>query len=44
MYGYCGRRARNNLFYNADGALVYHTAALGVVYDKDAHEQMHFRM
>ena len=44
VYGYCGRRARNNLFYNADGALVYHTAALGVVYDKDAHEQMHFRM
>lgn len=42
VYGYCGRRARQNLFYNADGRLVYHTAALGIVYDKDAHEQLHF--
>ena len=42
VYGYCGRRARQNLFYNADGRLIYHTAALGIVYDKDAHEQLHF--
>lgn len=42
VYGYCGRRARQNLFYNIDGRLVYHTAALGVVYDKEAHEQLHF--
>ena len=41
-YGYCGRRVRNNLFYNVEGKLVYHTAALGVVYDKDTHEQLHF--
>jgi microtubule-associated protein-like 6 len=42
VYGYTGRRARQNLFYNADGKLVYHCAALGVVYDKEAHEQLHF--
>lgn len=37
-----GRRIRNNLFYNIDGKIVYHTAALGVVYDKDRHEQLFF--
>ena len=43
VYGYTGRRARSNLFYNADGRIVYHTAALGIVYDKDSHEQYHFQ-
>ena len=33
---------RSNLFYNKDGHVVYHTAALGVVYDKDRHEQYYF--
>jgi microtubule-associated protein-like 6 len=33
---------RNNLFYNKDGRIVYHTAALGVVYDKQKHEQFFF--
>jgi len=41
-YGYCSRRVRSNLFYNADGKLVYPTAALGVVYDKETHQQLHF--
>ena len=44
VYGYCGRRARQNLFYNIDGRLVYHTAALGVVYDKEAHEQVRVQL
>ena len=34
VFGYTGRRARQNLFYNTDGRIVYHSAALGVVYDK----------
>ena len=42
VYGYAGRRVRQNLFYNADKKVVYHTAALGVVYDKDRHEQLFF--
>lgn len=41
-YGYQGRRSRNNLFYNADHRVVYHSAALGIVYDKDTHVQLHF--
>ena len=41
-FGYCGRRSRSNLFYNADGRIVYHVAALGVVYDQGRHEQMFF--
>ena len=83
IFGYTGRRVRQNLFYNADGAsppaaplppasastlpptlspppptprrpcpaahvppcagrLVYHSAALGVVYDKERHAQLFF--
>ena len=42
VYGYAGRRVRQNLFYNADKKVVYHTAALGVVYDKERHEQLFF--
>ncbi|KAL1523351.1 hypothetical protein AB1Y20_018296 [Prymnesium parvum] len=41
-YGYRGRLSRQNLFYNADGRIVYHTAAMGVVYDKETHEQHFF--
>ena len=43
VFGYCGRRVRQNLFYNADSRLVYHTAALGVVYDKERHAQLFFK-
>ena len=43
VYGYRGRLSRQNLFYNADGRIVYHSAALGVVYDKETHEQHFFR-
>ena len=42
VYGYCGRRVRQNLFYNADGKVVYHVAALGVVYDAQHHAQLTF--
>lgn len=42
VFGYCGRKARQNVFYNADGRIVYHSAALGIVYDKHAHEQFFF--
>ena len=43
VYGYTSRKGcRNNLFYNKDGRIVYHNAALGIVYDKTNHEQWHF--
>ena len=43
VYGYTSRKGcRSNLFYNADGRLVYHAAALGIVYDKANHEQFFF--
>ena len=43
VYGYTSRKGcRSNLFYNADGHLVYHAAALGIVYDKANHEQYFF--
>ena len=43
VYGYTSRKGcRQNLFYNKDGMLVYHAAALGIVYDKDKHEQYFF--
>ena len=41
-FGYNGRSARQNLFYNGDGRIVYHTASLGVVYDKQRHQMMFF--
>ena len=31
-----------NLFYNKDGMIVYHAAALGIVYDKTKHVQYFF--
>lgn len=43
VYGYTSRKGcRQNLFYNKDGHIVYHCAALGVVYDKEKHEQYYF--
>ena len=43
VYGYTTRNgSRQNLFYNADGNVVYHAAALGIVYNKKTHEQYHF--
>jgi len=43
VYGYTARKGcRSNLFYNKDGRIVYHSAALGIVYDKEKHEQWFF--
>ena len=43
VYGYTSRKGcRSNLFYNKNGHIVYHAAALGIVYDKEKHEQWFF--
>ena len=44
VHGYTTRKScRSNLFYNKKGHLVYHAAALGIVYNKDEHKQYFFR-
>ena len=40
-YGYRGFDTRQNAFYNAKGELVYHTAAVGVVYNPIYETQKH---
>jgi len=35
VYGYRSFDTRNNLRYTADGLIVYHTAAVGVLLDKE---------
>jgi hypothetical protein len=40
VYGYRGDRYRSNLFYTKRGKIVYHTAAVGIVYDKGTHTQV----
>ena len=40
VYGYQGQCARNNVYYNDAGGIVYHTAAVGIVYDKNLHSQV----
>ena len=40
-YGYRGFDTRQNVFYNAKGELVYHTAAVGVVYNPIYETQKH---
>ncbi|KAJ1625892.1 hypothetical protein T492DRAFT_843597 [Pavlovales sp. CCMP2436] len=42
VYGYRGDRSRSNLFYTKSGKLVYHTAAVGIVYDQHSHSQAFF--
>ncbi|KAH9120424.1 hypothetical protein LEN26_011110 [Aphanomyces euteiches] len=44
VYGYRGFDLRNNIDYGADtNTIVYHTAAVGIVYDKQTHRQIfHF--
>ena len=41
-YGYRAHDARDNLFYTARGEVVYHAAALGVVYDRETNTQKFF--
>ena len=42
VYGYRSEEARMNLFFNAEGAAVYPTAALGVIYDFTGSKQKYF--
>lgn len=44
VYGYRCHDTRNNLFYSHDGTkLLYHAAALGIIYDKATNTQKFFR-
>ncbi len=38
-HGYRAHDTRDNVFYTARGEVVYHTAALGVVYDRETNTQ-----
>jgi len=42
VFGYRAEDSRNNVFYNADGQVVYMTACLGVILDKDNNTQTFF--
>lgn len=39
VHGYRGYDCRDNLFYSAKGEIIYHLAALGIVYDKNEKKQ-----
>eukprot|EP00795_Rhopilema_esculentum_P003114 gene3114-1413_t len=39
VHGYRGYDCRNNIFYMQSGEIVYHIAAVGVVYNKQTHSQ-----
>ena len=39
LYSYHGYNACNNLFYTQSNEIVFHTAALGIVYSPKTHEQ-----
>lgn len=42
VHGYRCHDTRNNLRYTADGNIVYHTAAVGIHYNKESHTQQFF--
>ena len=43
VHGYAGvKNVANNLYYNAEGDVVYYTAAVCIVYSIERHEQRHF--
>jgi hypothetical protein len=42
IHGYDGSATASNIFYNKHGCLVYHVAAVGVVYDPMSHSQAFF--
>ena len=43
VYGYSGlKNTAPNLFYTKRGHVVYYTAAVGIVYDKDLNQQKFF--
>ncbi|XP_046848411.1 echinoderm microtubule-associated protein-like 6 [Xenia sp. Carnegie-2017] len=39
VHGYRGYDCHNNLFYLQNGEIIYHVAAVGIVYDRDQHSQ-----
>ncbi|XP_072031189.1 echinoderm microtubule-associated protein-like 6 isoform X3 [Amphiura filiformis] len=39
IHGYRGYDCRNNLFYTQSGEVVYHVAAVGVLYNRETHSQ-----
>ncbi|KAL7687927.1 putative guanylate cyclase activating protein [Plasmopara halstedii] len=41
VYGYQSEHSRQNLVYNAQDEIIYHTAAVGVIYDAIHHFQRH---
>ena len=42
VYGYRSADAKQNLYYNADGNLIYNVATLGVILDKESNTQTFF--
>jgi len=41
VYGYRGHDTRQNVFYNSKGEVVYHAAAVGIVYNPSSETQRH---
>lgn len=41
VYGYQTEMSQQNLVYNSYGEIVYHTAAVGIIYDQQNHLQKH---
>ncbi|XP_066266402.1 echinoderm microtubule-associated protein-like 6 [Branchiostoma lanceolatum] len=39
VHGYRAQDCRNNLHYTRNGEVVYHVAAVGIVYERDSHSQ-----
>jgi hypothetical protein len=45
VYGYAGMsNTAPNVFFTAQGHIVYYTAAIGIVYDPENHTQAFFRV
>ncbi len=42
VHGYRARDSKANISIMADGAVAYHAAAVGIVYERDSHTQRHF--
>jgi microtubule-associated protein-like 6 len=43
VHGYRSWDTRNNIYYNVNGEVVYHTAAVGISYQKEKHVQRFFK-
>ena len=42
VYGYRSQDVRNNLHYNVIGNVIYHSAQVGIIYDKGDHQQQFY--